>query len=97
MWKHTLQGWIYASSENIDIGRQYCYQRGLFGHSGDNEVWEDMDELKGKEIQAKDERGHIVTDVTFFKEDAFNQSKYAVTADSGLYLYPREFILVNWF
>ena len=59
------------------------------------EVWEDMDELKGKEIQAKDERVHIVTDVTFFKEDAFNQSKYAVTADSGLYLYPREFILVN--
>lgn len=56
-----------------------------------------MDELKGKEIQAKDERVHIVTDVTFFKEDAFNQSKYAVTADSGLYLYPREFILVNWF
>ena len=54
-----------------------------------------MDELKGKEIQAKDERVHIVTDVTFFKEDAFNQSKYAVTANSGLYLYPREFILVN--
>lgn len=128
---------------------------GLFGHSGDNEVWEGMDEdtltqtkvmlddmhkrkidmadcifvvnvgdyvgsstkseidyaiaqgkevsylvpsayeLKGKEIQTKDERVHIVTDVTFFKEDTFNQGKYAVTTDSGLYLYPREFILVN--
>ena len=53
MWKHPFQGAIHGSSETIN-------SVGLFGHSGDEEVWkpgtkEMLDDMHLRKIDMADE------------------------------------------
>ena len=60
MWQHPVQGCVYGSTEEADAGSNIVISVGLFGHSGDNEVWtegtkEMLDDMHKRKIDMADE------------------------------------------
>lgn len=44
LWQHPLQRAVHGCPEAADACGLYRHQRRLFGHAGDQEVWDGMDE-----------------------------------------------------
>lgn len=44
MWKHEIQKWVLLGTEETDAEGNIVIFVGFFGHSGDSEVWDGMDE-----------------------------------------------------
>ena len=60
MWKHSLQRSIFGSAKELTLKGNIVISVGLFGHSGDNEVWAEgtkkmLDDMHKRKIDMADE------------------------------------------